>query len=79
MARDHYAEARNLAAKLAERGYGSWSRRLTEVIAAGATGTEIVMGLRWTLAQLLETEAALPAGLREEATDLHGALDRLLR
>jgi hypothetical protein len=79
MARDYYAETRDLANKLAEQGYGSWSQRLTDEMAAGATGTEIVMGLRWTLARLLETEAALPAGLREEAQGLHGALDRLLR
>lgn len=79
MARDHYAEARALAAKLAEQGYGIWSEQLTEKIAAGATGTEIVMGLRWVLAQLLQNEDELPANLREEARGLHRGLDRLLR
>ena len=79
MARDYYAEARALAAKLTERGYGGWSEQLTGAIAAGATGTEIVMGLRWVLAQMLEKEDGLPADLREEAGGLHRGLDRLLR
>jgi len=79
MARDYYAEARGLASTLAEHGYGPWSQRLTDVIAAGATGGEIVMGLRWTLGQLLETEQALPAEPRAEAESLHNGLNRLLR
>lgn len=79
MARDYYAETTDLAATLTERGLGSWSRRLTHEMAAGATGTEIVMGLRWTLAQMLETEPALPDDLREQATNLHAGLDKLLR
>jgi hypothetical protein len=56
VARDDDAEARALAAKLDQQGYGTWSQRLTDMIAAGATGTEIVMGLRWVLAQLLQGE-----------------------
>lgn len=79
MGRDYYAETRDLAAKLAERGLGSWSQLLTDAMAAGATGTEIVMALRWTLAQMLETEPALPDDLREQATDLQARLDKLLR
>jgi hypothetical protein len=79
MARDYYAEARALSAKLTEQGYGTWSEQLTDKIAAGATGTEIVMGLRWVLAQLLQNDDGLPADLREEARRLHQGLDRLLR
>lgn len=79
MSRDYYAETRDLAAKLAEHGVGSWSQRLTDAMAAGATGTEIVMALRWTLAQMLETEPVLPDDIREQATDLHAGLDKLLR
>jgi hypothetical protein len=79
VARDDDAEARALAAKLDQQGYGTWSQRLTDMIAAGATGTEIVMGLRWVLAQLLQGEDGLPADLRDEARGLHRGLDRLLR
>ena len=79
MARDYYADTRDPAAKLTERGLGPWSQRLTDEMAAGATGTEIVMGLRWTLAQMLETEPALPDDLGEQATYLHAGLDKLLR
>jgi hypothetical protein len=41
--------------------------------------TEIVMGLRWTRAQMLETEPELPDDLREQATCVHAGLDKLLR
>ena len=47
MARDYYADATALAAKLAAHGYGLWAQQLTDAIAAGATATEIVMALRW--------------------------------
>jgi hypothetical protein len=79
MSRDYYADTRDLAAKLTARGLGDWSRRLTDAVAAGATGTEIVMALRWTLAQMLETKVVLPDDLRRQATDLHAGLDKLLR
>jgi hypothetical protein len=79
LARDYYAETRALAAKLTDQGYAGWSEQLTDEIAAGATGTEIVMGLRWVLAQLLQNEDGLPADLRLEARGLHQGLDRLLR
>ncbi len=46
VARDYYTETTALAARLAEAGHGSWSQRLTDMIAAGATATEILMGLR---------------------------------
>jgi hypothetical protein len=78
MARDYYAEARALAVKLADGGCGAWAQRLTDMIDAGATGTEIVMGLRWVLARLLEDDDAVPADLRTEARGLHRALDKLL-
>jgi hypothetical protein len=48
------------------------------MIDARATGTEIVMGLRWVLARLLEDDDAVPADLRTEARRLHRALDNLL-
>jgi hypothetical protein len=79
MARDYYADAMSLAATLAERGYHKWSQQLTDTMAAGATATEIVMGLRWILARMLQEEDCLPANLREEARQLHQGLDRSLR
>jgi hypothetical protein len=79
MSRDYYADTRDLAAKLTARGLGVWSQRLTDAVAAGATGTEIVMALRWILAQMLEAEPALPDDLRDQATHVHTGLDRLLR
>jgi hypothetical protein len=79
MARDYFAEAKALATKLATEGYGTWSQQLTDKIDEGATGTEIVMGLRWVLAQLLQKEQGLSADLRAEAHGLQRALDRLLK
>jgi hypothetical protein len=79
VARDYYAEADALAGKLVDRGYGTWAEQLTDAIAADATGTEIVMGLRWVLAEMLQKAGDLPADIQQQATGLHKGLDRILR
>jgi hypothetical protein len=39
--------------RLVDEGQPAWAEKLDDVIAAGATGTEIVMGIRWVLSNLL--------------------------
>ena len=52
---DYYAEAKQIASKLANEGLLAEAQALQDVIAAGATATEILMGVRW---QLRESRAA---------------------
>lgn len=78
MARDLYGEARALGVALWDAGLSSWAERIDQIVLGGATASEILMGLRWTLSELLAKEPALDAELRDRATELHGALDRAL-
>lgn len=78
MAHDCDADARALADELRRAGYPNWADQLTDVIVGGATGTEIMMGPRWTLDQLTGSEPALPAALLTRVRRLRDAIDRAL-
>lgn len=78
MANNYDADARALAEELRRAGYPSWADQLTNVIASGSTGTEIMMGLRWTLDQLRNSEPAPTAALLRQARQLRDAIDRAL-
>ena len=51
---DHYAAARELISQLAQTGYATESAALTAAMEEGATGTEIFMGLRFHLAEIIK-------------------------
>lgn len=55
---DIYKSAERIAQQLALSGTLEWAEALRDAIAGGATGTEILMRLRWTLRQLRKSEAA---------------------
>ena len=76
--RDHDAEARDLIGALAAAGFAERSARLQNAIEGGATGTEIVMTLRWELQQLLDGERDLPPPLRARARRLRRGLRQAL-
>ena len=79
MTRDLYADAQVLDNDMGEAGYPEWDRRIDDAIAAGATSTEILMALRWTLSELLAHEAALDEPLRERVSWLAEEIGRVLR
>jgi len=60
-ARDYYAEARELAGRLAAEGFADWATRFEEAITGGFTATEILMALRWQAQQLRDAELHLSA------------------
>jgi hypothetical protein len=78
MARDLYADAHTLAAALSDAGLASWADRIEDIISGGATATEILMGLRWTLGELLAQEEQLVAALRARAVALERDLGEVL-
>ena len=55
---DYYAEAQRIAVSLLERGEFDWSSKIEDAIAGGATGTEILLRMRFTMRELLESGAA---------------------
>ncbi len=77
MARDYVAEARAVGLTIGGPDAPVWRERLEDVIQGGATGSEILMGLRWVLARIL-TEAELGAADRDRAGELHRAVDEAL-
>lgn len=52
MAYDYYKAARELAAAIESEGMRAQAESIREVIAAGMTSTEILMGLRWNLEKM---------------------------
>ena len=76
---DYYAAAKILADHLAAEGQSDWAEKLRKVIAEGASGTEIFMGLRWQLQQLKRCGVPLSDQTWGQVEDLSKELDRALR
>jgi hypothetical protein len=76
---DYYTAARLLATELADNGLTSWAVSLEDILDAGTMATEVLMGLRSTLRQLIEAQDAhLTDDLRSSASELATSLDAAL-
>ncbi len=75
---DYYAEARAIATSLFEQGQSYWGDKIEDAIAGGATGTEILMRLRFTLRELLEADV-VASDDKARAKSLIRQLGRVLR
>lgn len=78
MVNDPYAEARDLADILRSQQRHEWSSKIDDIVAGGSTATEILLGLRWILRELLRDEA-LDVATAMQARELEQAVDALLR
>ncbi len=76
---DLYSRIGHVADRLTSEGHDETSSRLTEMVAAGATGNEILMGVRHVLSQFSETHATLPQDLLAEVNDVTLRINRALR
>jgi hypothetical protein len=79
MSRDYYAEALELAQILEAEGRRSDSKLLRDAIADGATGSEILMALRWHLKRIEEATSESDTETRSRIRDLSTAIGRALR
>ena len=79
MARDVYAVARALGTEVGDAGHPEWSERIDDIVAGGATATEILMGLRWSLGELLDQVPGLPDDLGGRITSLRDEIHSLVR
>lgn len=78
MARDYYAEAHEVAERLAESNQREWSDRIAQVIEEGFTATEILIGIRFQLGELLASDALLSEDTMVLADDLRRAVEEAL-
>jgi hypothetical protein len=75
---DHYAAARAIADRLSVEGHSEWADKLKKVMADGATGTEIFMGLRFHLQLLKGSGVPMSVGTRWHVDYLLKELDSAL-
>lgn len=78
MARDYHEEAREIARRLLRDGLAEEAATLVEAIEGGATGTEILVALRWHLGRILEAHPTLAPETRRRMRDLRRAIDAAL-
>ena len=53
---DFFEDLDKFCESLFDEGLVDWADRIGNMVAGGATGGEILMGVRWALAQILEQE-----------------------
>ena len=78
MARDFYAEAEEIAAALVADGLVDEAGSLRNVIASGATATEILMGMRWHLRNVDRANKTTNRDLERRVRELIAELDKVL-
>jgi hypothetical protein len=76
---DYYADAHEIAARLAESNQREWSDRIERAIEEGYTATEILMGLRFQLAQLVLSDASLSDDTRALIEDPRQSIEEAIR
>jgi hypothetical protein len=74
---DHYAAARELVSRLAQAGYADEAMAIQTAMEDGATGTEILMALRFRLAEIIK-QVPLVGDSRILASRLLAELDESL-
>ena len=75
--RELYQEVNDVTVALTAAGHAEVAAQVTDMVAAGATGTEILMGLRHVLTQTLSAVVLpeLKAKVGEVLTNITQALD----
>ena len=74
MARDYYAEAKELAVLLEREGLAEEARSLVHAIADGSTATEILMAIRWHLERIDTPKFKLAPQTRARVRELRQAI-----
>jgi hypothetical protein len=73
----YYEQAQSIATLLFERAEFDWSRRIEDAISGGATATEILIRVRFTLRELLLRGHTTPTE-RHLSQDLIAEIDDVL-
>lgn len=75
---DYYTEAREIALCLERDGMNAEAKSLVEAIECGATGTEILMALRWSLDLIEASNPSTSLQTRRRIRDLSKAISAAL-
>jgi hypothetical protein len=76
---DHYSVAQQIAQKLHDEGKPEWAAKIDDAVAAGSTGSEIFMALRWHLRDIQGKAQDISAATRDLIDDLLRQLDKHLQ
>jgi hypothetical protein len=74
---DYIAEAHAIRDALGD-DLSDWKTRIDDAMAAGSTGTEIIMAVRWNLTELLKAKPGLPAEFVAQIKDYIVSANKLL-
>jgi hypothetical protein len=75
---DYISEAQVIRDQLVGEQLSNWKKRIDEAIEDGATGTEILMALRWTMAELLKASPNLSSDVVARVKDYVIEANKLL-
>jgi len=78
MATDYYAATTEIIDALVAEGLVSEATALRDVMEAGSTSTEILMGIRWHLQKIDGSNATANINTKRQIRDLIAALDHVL-
>ena len=76
---DFYGRVAALAASLAQVGRRCDAAKIEDAVAAGCTGLEILMRLRFELRAIRRADPALPSAIAREVKSLLAAINAALR
>jgi hypothetical protein len=75
---DYYSVVREIIDNLRNDGKLAWAEKLKDDMVAGATGTEILMALRWHLRQFVKQGHVVSTNTRNLINDIMPELDKEL-
>jgi hypothetical protein len=79
MVSDPYTQAKTLAQTLRARNMDDWSLKIDDIVTGGSTSTEILMGLRWVIQELLNGSTPLDPDAEALARSLIREVNELLK
>ena len=78
MNKDFVYESKKLASDLREIGFENEYKIIIDSIESGATGTEILMALKWNIGKILKKQKNLEKDLKERMKDIIKGIKSLL-
>ncbi len=75
---DYYSSAQRIAQALSDEGLSDRATKITDAIATGSTGTEILMALHWQLTELLRQGHRPSAETSSDREELLREIDKRL-
>ena len=75
---DYIKDAKEIIGQLSSPELASWKEKISDAIDYGSTGNEILMGVRYNLAELLKSDLKLSPMLQQSVSDYIASANKLL-